>query len=201
MNETKNKWAKMTCNVQDKVSTTPISCIMAKQKWKSWCKLKCDRTKRQRLEEYGNVLFSTIKNIPHFRKAHLSLSLDNKTVNYQWRSKDWNNDRDKKQKVFNFEGTSDHSYASPKLILLQLEDEDDDYGDIDYSQIFDSEGNWHSKHKRTIINVMDSFRISHEAYHKLRSAGKGQFPPLHHIIKEKISMSAEIPYIKHPTVS
>ena len=48
---------------------------------------------------------------------------------------------------------------------------------------------------------MDCFRISHEAYHELRNSGNGHFPPLHHIMKEKVAMSAEIPYSKHPTVS
>ena len=47
---------------------------------------------------------------------------------------------------------------------------------------------------------MDSYRISHETYHELRHAGKGHFPPLNHIMKEKTEMSSEIPYIKDPTV-
>ena len=73
--------------------------------------------------------------------------------------------------------------------------------DVDYSQIYDSDGNWQQKHKRAIIHVMDSFRISHEAYHELRHAGRNHLPPLHHIINEKFIMSEEIPYTKHPTVS
>ena len=52
-----------------------------------------------------------------------------------------------------------------------------------------------------IITVMDTFRISHEAYHELRHAGKGHFPPLHHIVREKTLMSNVIPYIKHESVS
>ena len=58
------------------------------------------------------------------------------------------------------------------------DDDDDDLNDLDYSEIFDSHGNWKKKHKRHIIHVMDSYRISHEAYHELRHAGKGHFPPL-----------------------
>ena len=94
---------------------------------------------------------------------------------------------------------SDHTYASPNL--FQIEDEEYSLDDIDYSSIFDTHGNWQQRHKRCIINVMDSYRISHEAYHKLRHAGKGHLPPLYQIRIKKNLMSKEIPYIKHPTVS
>ena len=100
--------------------------------------------------------------------------------------------------IFNFHKTADHSYASPEN--LKLNHEDDDLQDIDYSSIFDSHGNWQEKHKRSIINVIDSYGISHEAYHELRLARKGHFPPLYKIINEKKIMSAEIEFIRHPTV-
>ena len=73
--------------------------------------------------------------------------------------------------------------------------------DLDYSKIFGSDGDWQKEHKRAIIHVLDTYHISHEAYHELRHAGKNHFPPLHHIIKEKIVMSDQIPYSKHDSVS
>ena len=130
----------------------------------------------------------------------MSLNLGDHTINYRWTSKDLQNNQCERstKEVFNFTKTSDHLYASAKLV--QYHESDDDVENIDYSTIFDSQGNWQQRHKRSIINVMDSYHISHEAYHELRHAGKGHFPPLYQIRNEKRLMSAEIPYIKHPTV-
>ena len=169
-------------------------------KRKSFSQAKCDRTKRQRVSEYKDILFTTInEKIPLCKRAQLTLWLDGKTVNYSWKSKDFKHAGTGQIQPVNFQPRFDHSYASSKLIDYGSDD-DDDLSDIDYSSIFHSEGNWQQKHKRSIIHVMDSYRISHEAYHELRHAGKGHFPPLYQIHLEKIVMSGEIPYIKHPTV-
>ena len=167
------------------------------RKRKSWTQAKCDRTKRQRLSEYKHVLFDTIqKNVPQCRRAQLGLWLDGKSVNYCWKGKDFQKSKSSRSagKPFNFAPRSDHSYACSKLIDYDSED-DEDFADIDYASIFDADGNWQQKHKRSIIHIMDSYCISHEAYHELRHAGKNHFPPLHQIRIEKILMSAEIPYM------
>ena len=131
--------------------------------------------------------------MPQCKRAEMCLCLGDKTINYSWQSKELR----QADKGYNFVTDGDHSYAAK----LPNTDDDEEFLDLDYSKIFDSEGNWQAKHKRSIINIMDSFRISHEAYHEVRMAGKGHYPPLHHIIAEKSVMSEVIPYIKHPTVS
>ena len=186
--------AKSVSNIENTEKTV-------KRKRKLWSNARCERTKHQRLNACGEEVFNTIRqNIPQCKRAQLSLCLADKMVNYSWKPRNFicsehlNTDRE----VFNFSRTSDHCYASRKFINLDCDE--DDFNDIDYGEIFDSEGNWRKEHKRAIINVMDCYRISHEAYHELRHAGKGHFPPLHHIRNEKSVMSAEIEYIKHPTV-
>ena len=144
----------------------------------------------------------TIKHhVPQCKLAQMSLCLGEKSVNYTWKKKELQTSTcsDSSDDIFNFHPKSDHSYASAKLLNSQHENCDSD--DIDYSTIFDSDGNWQKQHKRSVINVMDCYRISHKAYHELRYAGKGHFPPLCQIIKEKASMSTEIKYIRHPTVN
>ena len=123
-------------------------------------------------------------------------------VNFSWKPKNFKHAqiKDNQYDIFNFGKNSDHSYASPKMLKCQSGEEDEDIDGIDYSRIFDCEGNWTKEHKRAIINVMDCYHISHEAYHELRLAGKGHFPPLYQIRIEKSKMSGEIPFIKHPTV-
>ena len=168
------------------------------RKRKPWSNIRCDCTKHQRVCQYGKFVFSTIKeNIPHCRRAQLCLFLGDKTVNYTWKSKDLkmtNLSQSASKHVTN----GDHCYAS---IEHDTCSDDEEFEDVDYHEIFDFDGNWQKKHKRKIVAVMDSYHISHKAYHELRLAGKGHFPPLHHIIQEKKLMSDIIPYIKHPTVS
>ena len=90
----------------------------------------------------------------------------------------------------------DHNYAfPPKEIPFE-----EDYHDIEYSEFFDHDGKWLKRHVRRLIHVMDSFRISNEAYHEIRMVSKGQLPPIGTIRKEKKIMSHELPYIKHPKV-
>ena len=168
-----------------------------KRKRKAWPLIRSDRTKRQRICDYGHEVFKSIQeNIPFCRRANLSLSLGQKTLNYSWKSKDFQN----KSAPLLPPSLLDHCYASNQVDFESTEDQDEELLDIDYTSIFDSEGNWQQKHKRSLINVMDSYRISHEAYHEMRKVGKGHFPPLHHLMLEKKLMSNEIPYIKHSTV-
>ena len=100
----------------------------------------------------------------------------------------------------NVQKTDDHCYAKQQSPSANCDVGNDDLYDVDYTSIFDENGNWQNKHKKAIIHVMDTFHISHEAYHELRHAGKGHFPALGEIIKEKKVMSQQIPYIKHATV-
>ena len=175
--------------------------VRGSRKRKSWNNVKSEHTKRQRINEYGTVLLKTIsQHVPPCKRAQLSLSLGDKTVNYMWKSNVLQQDSStrKTKSEAKFKQDNDHSYASSQLLALECEE--DDLGDIDYCGIFDSQGNWQAQHKRGLITVMDSYRISHEAYHELCHAGKGHFPPLYQIRTEKSIMLSEIPYIKHETV-
>ena len=71
----------------------------------------------------------------------------------------------------------------------------------DYHDIYNSEGNFTSKHIRKAVMVTDNFRISNEAYHEIRLELSGHMPPIGKVKSEKAIMSEEIPYKKHPTVS
>ena len=91
----------------------------------------------------------------------------------------------------------DHRYACPDVSILE---EHDNYFDLDYSDIFDNQGCWNVQHVRRLVHVLDSFRISHEAYHELRMVSKGHLPPIWRIAVQKKIMSDQIPYIKHLSV-
>ena len=188
------------CSKLSDMSPTKNTC-KGSRKHKSWTNVTCERTKRQRINDYGAVIFQTIvDHVPQCKRANVSLSLGDKSVNYMWKCPQLQHDKCKKssEPTPKCKSDLDHSYYSSKLPQLQYQE--DDMEDIDYGTIFDSQGNWQTTHKRCIINVMDSYRISHEAYHELRHAAKGHFPPLDQIRMEKAIMSSEIPYTKHETV-
>ena len=171
------------------------------RKKKLWSNIKCDRTKHHRMNVCGNLVLSTIQqNLPECRFAQLTLNVGGKKVHFTWKGAQLKSLtlQSSNHDIFNFQKNSDHSYASAAFLKTQVET--DKLEQIDYDSIFDSDGNWQKEHKRSIINVMDCYRISHESYHELRHAGKGHFPPLYQIINEKKIMSGEIKYFKHPTV-
>ena len=78
--------------------------------------------------------------------------------------------------------------------------EEEHRDDVDYSDIFDSMGNWRKEHLRKLVHVLDAFRVSHEAYHELCMVSKGHLPPISRLAKERRLMSEEIPYSKYPNV-
>ena len=80
------------------------------------------------------------------------------------------------------------------------QDHHDDFDDVDFSNIFDHDGNWQKAHIHHVIHVLDTFRISHEGYHEIHMVSRGHLPPLHQLIIQKKMMSETIPYIKHTKV-
>ena len=74
------------------------------------------------------------------------------------------------------------------------------FDDVNYSEIFDNNGNWLKKHIRRLVHVLDTYRISHEAYHEIRMVLKGHLPPMIRLSNEKHLMSEKIPYIKFAEV-
>ena len=177
------------------------SILAKKRKKKSWNSIKCDRTKRRRISEYGDAVLSTIQTkVKYCQRANLSLTIANKNINFEWYLAEKvtpNKANDLNIKCM----CIDHTYAAPTKHQAVSDEGESGIENVDYSRIFDGNGNWQKKHTRCIINVLDTFRISHEAYHELRHAGKGHFPPLRIILKEKFEMSHAIPYLKYDKVS
>ena len=115
------------------------------RKRKIWENIHCDQTKRQRLSEYGNVVFKSIKNrVTQCKCAALTLYLGNsKKMNYFWQPRDF----DGSNFIYSHSKSTytdhDHCYAA----YLEMEDDKETFFDLDYSKIFDSNGHWQSMHK------------------------------------------------------
>ena len=158
--------------------------------------IKTEKTKRQRLGYYKEILFTCLSKIEKCHRAEISLWLDNNRIQFSWCPNDFKHDKtesemQKSQQLF------EHSYASA---ANEINENDEEYEDVNFSEIFDTRGNWKRSHIRSLIHVLDSFRISQEAYHELRMVSKGHLPPIHRLCMEKGKMSDEISYEKIPNV-
>ena len=125
------------------------------------------------------------------------LVVDDKRINFSFSPSDLSKEHNLRKSCNEKSNaiSTDHTYVAQVKEFT----ESDSFNDLDYSEIFDYWGEWSTKHIRRLIYVMDSFHISHEAYHELRLVSKGYLPPLGRLAKDKKIMSAEIPYDKHPT--
>ena len=163
------------------------------RKKKNWTEIQSVRTKYRRLNEYKNDILSTLKENTACHRAEITLWIHDRQAHFSFSPKQIT------QKMPNSTLLSiyqDHTYTRHDTDF----DEESTYNDINYSEIFDCEGNWKSKHVRKLVHVMDNFKISQQAYHEIRMVSKGHLPSLYKISLEKKIMTEEIPYTKHPKV-
>ena len=166
---------------------------------KEWNKIGSERTKKQRLGIFKELLINTIKSMKVCHRAEIYLWLEDNRIHFSFSPVDllqkekFNHIHSENQVNFSL----DHTYCAQDTHI----GENDNFTDLNYSEIYDSSANWQKSHIRRIIYVMDCFQISHEAYHELRMVSKGHLPPIGRLSKEKKVMSEEIPYHKHPKVN
>ena len=173
-----------------------------KRRKKNWHQIKCDRTKHRRFNEYRDAILATLRQINVCHQAHITMWLPENPITFSWGPEDFNNDRQitvnstKSNEVLQ-DILNDHSYVE----RIDCTQDECSFNDINFSEIYETDGSWNKIHIRRIVHVMDCFRISHEAYHEMRLVSKGHLPPIWKISAEKKVMSEQLPYIKHPTVS
>ena len=155
----------------------------------------------RRKKIYKNFIAKTIRNIPDAESANVSIDLGSEWMSMQFSKEDLIKSQSNPQNTLNARNVAnDHPYSSSIN-----EDADDDVeeesSDSDNDAVFVGNGKFSQRHKRCVAHVMDYHKISERAYHELRLSCKGVLPPLSNIRKERLLMSAEIPYIVNPTVS
>ena len=120
------------------------------RKCKHWAHIKSYETKHLRLNNFRELLLSTVKKIEMCTGAHVTLWLDCKKFTYSW----------SKGKI---EGTArstadiqsnlkllyhDHNYACTSTNKSDDDDNDTSLPDVDLAEIFNSEGQWQKLHVR-----------------------------------------------------
>ena len=174
-------------------------CKRKQRELKQWSNIVSERTKRRCFTLYKDMIFDTLCKIGVCHRAEVTLWMQSNRVQFSWCPKNFNADMQTNKCLNEPDILPDHTYFSKPL--MQDEENFDDFQDLNYSEIFDNHGNWEKLHIRRLVHVLDTFRISHEAYHELRMVSKGHLPPISRLTKEKKLMSEEIPYIKEDKVS
>ena len=193
LEQLKNKYASMTSEKE----IMPKKKIIRKRK--HWDDLKNECTKRRRLAHYKDRILETLKNIEGCHRGDVQLWLNEERVKFTWSPKDFKKIEKMSPEMHVLNNIShDHSYVSNNDTINNIEE--DEFEDLNYSEIYNCDGSWKRNHLQCLVHVLDSYRISHEAYHELRLVSKGHLPPIWRLVVEKNSMSDQIPYIKHPQV-
>ena len=167
-----------------------------RRKRKSLTDLKDPKTKRKRLDEYRRQLVQLITDLfPDCERAQVTVSVAGKPINFNWNNSDFTNS----DSCPSSQESADHNYSACRRQSAECETQSSSCFDL--AKILNADGEYLTRHKRGIIHVLDTFRISKHAYHELVMQSRGHLPPVGQILKERQVMSDTVPYTKHPSVS
>ena len=140
------------------------------------------------------MLDESLRLITECKRAKMTLTLGDEDVDFQWTEKEMCDLCKKLDVVIPL--TDD--VVSDKNLNENGQESNESNATIQPGSntypVFDADCKFTKRHKRTMITVMDKHRVSHKAYHAIRKAGKGNWPSLNLIKKEKSTMSKEIPF-------
>ena len=154
----------------------------------------------RRKQIYKKCITKAIKRIPEASAANVSIDIGSEWFSMQISKADLEKSDLSTQDAMNARNVvTDHPYSSATDNVVPEEDEPS--SESDNEAVFVGNGKISQRHKRCVAHVMDFHKISERAYHELRLSCKGVLPPLSNIHKERLLMSAEIPYVVNPTVS
>ena len=158
---------------------------------KLWKNLKV-RGKLKRKAQYKDMIDSSLRYITECKRAKMTLTIGEEDINFKWTENEMSNHHKEFDIVLLPECEASSDEGSDRNSEPNSEANVDNTSST--HEVFDGDCNFSKRHKRTIIAVMDNHRMSHKAYHVIRKAGKGNWPSLTMIKKEKAKMSKEIPF-------
>ena len=168
---------------------------------KLWKDLK-RRAQFKRKIQYKDILDVSLRNITECKRAKMTLTLGKEDIHLKWTEQEMSDMQKQLNEGSAFAGNSPSEQNSD----INVEGNDESNANIDTppltntDDVFDEKCKFTKRHKRTIITVMDNHRVSHKAYHAMRKAGKGNWPSLNMIKKEKGKMSKEIKFTTNDEV-
>ena len=159
--------------------------------------MKSKSQRRLRKKSYKLALQKLLQNFPNVNSANISLDFGCEWIQFPFSYSD-----------INVSDILGHQNAPLNDALVTEENElpmditeNNSDGNDDSLNILKRGGKISKRHLRTIIYVMDKFKIAGNAYHELRMSCKSILPSIHLIRKERVAMSEEIPYILNAYVS
>ena len=141
------------------------------------------QTKRKRKAEYNGMFDEVLHRIPECKKAKISLRLGDEDVSFKWNIREMQTHRNNLRAAGN-------TIRDPQILPDDESQSDEEVSAQDKK-----------KKKRSVVSLMDEYKLSQKGYHEFRYLISKKAPPIHHIKQERVNMSCQIPYIKHATVS
>ena len=120
------------------------------RKHKQWHEIQHDCTKRRRLAQYKSEIFATLMKIPDCHRAEINLWIHGNRLHFTWFPKDFQKGQctvtsEVQTNDHDYKVHHDHTYTCKETDII---DDEETYEDIDYSEIFDSQGQWKVHHIR-----------------------------------------------------
>ena len=178
---------------------TELSEYKVPKVYKSWSQIKSKSQRYERRKKYKKVLGKVLKDMPDTISANVSMDVGSEWMHLKFSSVDL----DTQTYTYNIKYdlkqiNSEHNYCKDSEFtdVSLTEKATADYETFD--PVIVNGGKFSRRHLRSVVNVLDLYKIPHKGYNELRLACKGLLPPLSAIRKERIFMSEEIPYIVNP---
>ena len=169
---------------------------------KAWADINSIKTKRRRITELKKDVLAMFKDFGSIKSAHVYLNIGQNDVNFSFFRKDLVSTGNlPANETEDSQGNSSTDQSFPSGGDAENNDEEGQPDEVDYSEIYDEEGKFTSRHLKKAVYVCDKYRISQEAYHELRMELKGHYPPIYLVKLQKNIMSQRIVYFPHDTVN
>ena len=165
---------------------------------KKYQDLKCRSQRCLRNKSYKVVLKRLFKTFPDVISANVNMNMGCKWVQFPFSYQDLNPNIDQNDENNSSEGVQNSQQPND----VDMEDADSDLNsDCDRLNILTRGGKISKRHIRSMIYIMDKFKIAIPAYHELRMSCNGILPSINIIRKHRLEMSQEIPYMLDAYVS
>ena len=181
--------------------TCHINSSKVSRGYKRWSQLTSPVSKSKRKAQFRKCIEQSLMHLTEVKRVCVQLRIANEDVVLIWAQNHLRLLRNRAKSMLR-NNTQDVNQNLDKNNAAQIESEYEDEiapGKND-PDAFLSDGTWNPVHIKRIINVMDLYKISREAYHELRMTSRSILPSISRVKNTKKFMSNEIECLYHRTV-
>ena len=179
-----------------------IDAFQIPKPYKKWEDLQSGVSKAKHQAQYRKCLEQSMMYLHEAKRARVQLRIGEKEVFFVWCTNELCMLRNQARNLqaLNVINESNSNQGHENIDAYDSEEENEMPTTSSDPDPYLSNGSWNAVHLRRILHVTDIFKISYQAYHKLRMTSRSILPPLNKIKVEKNRMSNEIQCLHHKTV-